>query len=435
MICLSKSRTASPANKPMDTLPAEPPTPTAGNPGDRILTFDVLRAVAIMGILIVHFTSDFPGLWLMTPAERDALPSAPVNLVVDRFISLFIVDKSRTIFSFMFGISFYFQLNSANRRGIAFRPLFLRRLAVLFVIGLLHAHLLYGGDILRYYVVGGLFLLLAYRWPVRWLLYGGILLTLVAPMLTGLFLQMVHIDAVWLNNSVMLKSSSANSYRDYLRGDQLWATWFYTPGMLQLYFIPVLGNFLLGVWMARMEYIHKTAQHQRPLKRLFWLGLGVGVSGKAALFVLGGGHLHQWLGVSFVPAWLSVLLWNVGYEALALCYICGIALLCQSVRWQRRLAVLAPAGRMTLTNYVGQSVVGILIFSGVGLGLSTKIGSALCLLLALVLCGLQLGANRWWLQRFRLGPLEWAWRSLAAGKRLPMHPEQSVGAFLPIAKP
>lgn len=418
----------------MDTLPAGPPAPTAGYPADRILTFDVLRAVAIMGILIVHFTGDFPGLWLMTSKQRAALPLDQVNLIVDRFISLFITDKARTIFSFMFGISFYFQLNSANRRGIAFRPLFLRRLAVLLIIGLLHAHLLFGGDILRYYVAGGLFLLLAYRWPVRWLLFGGILLTVVAPMLTGLLLQMVHIDPVWLDSSVMLKSSAASSYRDYWRGDQLWAMWFYTPGMLQLYFVPVLGNFLLGVWMARKEYIHQPDEHQRSLKRMFWLGLGVGVSGKAALFVLGGSHLYQWVGVSFVPGWLSVLLWNVGYEAIALCYICGIALLCRSARWQRRLAVLAPAGRMTLTNYVGQSVVGILIFSGIGLGLSTRMGSAQCLLLASGLCVMQLGVSRWWLHRFRMGPLEWAWRSLAAWKRLPMRVERSDSKWLLMAR-
>jgi uncharacterized protein len=109
---------------------------------------------------------------------------------------------------------------------------------------------------------------------------------------------------------------------------------------------------------------------------------------------------------------------------LAICYIAGIALLCRSGRWQRRLAILAPAGQMTLTNYVGQSMIGVLVFAHFALGLTGNVGSAQCLLIALVLCVLQLLANRWWLQHFRMGPLEWVWRSMASGKRQPMQLSQ-----------
>lgn len=393
----------------------------------RVLTFDILRGLAIMGILIVHFANDFSGTWLLTPEQRAVMPFAGENTLVDHVINLLIIDKARTIFSFMFGVSFYLQLNSARRRGIAFRPLFLRRLAVLLIIGIVHAYLLFGGDILRYYVIGGLFLLLTYHWSSRRLVGVGLFLTIIMPLLSGIILRVAHIDSGHLETSATMTGGAIDSYWGYLQRNYQWAVWSFTPAMLQTYCIPVLGNFLFGVWIARAQYLQKPNEYRRPLSRLFKLGLGVSVTSKAVLFILDALLRHHVIESSLVQGWVHVLCWSISYEALSLCYICGVALLCRSALWQRRLAVLAPAGRMTLTNYVGQSIAGILVFGG--LGLFGKVGSAECLLIALVFCSVQLLASRWWLQRFRMGPLEWAWRSLAAWKRLPLRLGRPIAAL------
>ena len=398
----------------------------ANKTGGRILTIDILRGVAILSIFIVHFTSDYAGLWMMKPEQVAALPYATVNGWVDQVINFLITDKARTIFSIMFGVSFYLQLSSAEKRNQAFGPLFLRRLAVLLVIGLIHAHLIYGGDILRFYVVGGLFLLLAHRWSSRWLIITGVLLTVVVPLAGGMLFEVFKIDAGRPDVDLYLKGKMALTYGEFLWANHQSALWRYKPGMLLNYCVPAMGNFLFGIWIARKGYLQRPDEHRRPLKRLFWWGLALGLIGQTLIIVLG--MLIERKIIAFSPVLFLVAgpFIYLGYEALAICYIAGIALLCRSGRWQRRLAILAPAGQMTLTNYVGQSVIGVLVFAHFALGLTGNVGSAQCLMIVLVLCVLQLLANRWWLQHFRMGPLEWVWRSLAAGKRQPMQLSQPV---------
>jgi uncharacterized protein len=120
------------------------------------------------------------------------------------------------------------------------------------------------------------------------------------------------------------------------------------------------------------------------------------------------------------PAWntlMKVLEFSVAPLLVSLGYICGVALLCLNPAWARRLSVLAPAGRMTLTNYVMQSVLGWAVFYGSGLGLYLRVGPALSLLIALALCGFQVVYSTLWLRYFRMGPLEWTWRWAVQGKR------------------
>jgi uncharacterized protein len=105
---------------------------------------------------------------------------------------------------------------------------------------------------------------------------------------------------------------------------------------------------------------------------------------------------------------------------MAAVYVSGITLLFQRDAWRRRLSVLAPVGRMALSNYLLQSVMGALIFYGYGLGLMGKLGSAAYLLAAVALFALQIVVSRLWLSRFCFGPAEWLTRSLTYGKAQPM---------------
>jgi uncharacterized protein len=115
---------------------------------------------------------------------------------------------------------------------------------------------------------------------------------------------------------------------------------------------------------------------------------------------------------------------------VSLGFVSGLVLLCQRPAWQCRLAVFAPAGRMTLTNYLLQSVLGWAVFFGSGLGLYLQVGPALSLPIALGLCTFKLAYSAWWLRHFRMGPLEWVWRWAVQGKRPVLgqeaHPEAVV---------
>jgi uncharacterized protein len=169
--------------------------------------------------------------------------------------------------------------------------------------------------------------------------------------------------------------------------------------------------------MARRGYLQQAQQHRRTLRRLCGWGLSMGFLLQGANLVVNNLINQQVINRSMV---LGLAQGIISYSTpllLALGYVCGLTLLCLSARWLRLLNVLAPAGRMTLTNYVMQSVLGWVVFHGSGMGLYLRVGPVLSLMIALVLCTFQVLYSTWWLIHFRMGPLEWAWRWAIQGKR------------------
>ena len=106
----------------------------------------------------------------------------------------------------------------------------------------------------------------------------------------------------------------------------------------------------------------------------------------------------------------------LGGPALGIAYLIGLTMLCQHARWLRRLRPLAAAGRMALSNYIGQSVVATLIFYGYGLGLYGEIGRASATAMALALYGAQVWYSRRLLERYSMGPMERLWRNATYGR-------------------
>ncbi|HEX8826143.1 MAG TPA: DUF418 domain-containing protein [Archangium sp.] len=389
------------------------------NPHDarRILTLDILRGAALMGIFIVHGTGLFCGWTMFSPEQRAALPFPMANGLTHEAVTFLFTDKSRIMFAFMFGVSFFLQLKSAERRGHSFHRSFLRRLAVLLVFGLVHAHLLFGGDILRYYVLGGLLLLLTYRWSSRGLLIIGGVLVLLVPCAADVATELLGATASMPDWQRVAEAYRSPSLTGFIRMEHSLAMWRYEWPLLMSFAAPVAGTFLFGVWMARHQYLQQAEQHRSRLKTLAWWGLGVGALGQALQLAAG---LFQEAGGLHVPPVLfmaCIPLVYLGHQALTLFYICGMALLCVHPTWRRWLALLAPAGRMTLTNYILQSVLGALVFYGFGLGLFGRVGPSVALLITLGLCALQLLYSAWWLRHFQMGPLEWLWRWMVQGSR------------------
>lgn len=402
----------------MSELSFSSDVPGAHIPGKRIQILDILRGMALMGILIVHFVTGMH--WMFASPEQKALmPFPELNAVLGPVVDFFFTDKSRTLFAFMFGISFFIQLKSAEHHKKPFKKAFLWRLTILMVLGLLHAHLLFGGDILRYYAAGGLFLLLVYKWNSSALFITGLFLTIGVPVITTIVSTVFEINlfAGFPEMSTVHEAYMSPSFLDNLKINHESAMWRYNAFFLLFFAVPATGIFLFGIWMGRRNYLQHPEKHVKLLKRFIGWGLGLGFLVQAGNLLLNAGLEQGVIKGNPVLFLIKDLFSSIATLLVALGYVCLLSLLCLRPGWNRLLSFLAPAGRMTLTNYVMQSVLLWIIFYGSGFGLHLKIGPSITIFIALALCVLQLACSYYWLQYYKMGPLEWVWRYANTGKR------------------
>lgn len=176
-----------------------------------------------------------------------------------------------------------------------------------------------------------------------------------------------------------------------------------------IFLVPmVVGMFLVGAWLVRGGAIADPAAHRRLFARLAWWGTGIGLA-----LTLASVRIDPVMAIDAAmptgPQMLAMALHMLGSPLMALGYIGLVVLAWQ--RGARWLATLAPAGRMALTHYLLQSVIGTLLFYGYGLGLWGEVGRAGQTLLVFAVFALQVAASHWWLARYRFGPMEWLWRA------------------------
>jgi uncharacterized protein len=391
---------------------------------ERIDAIDVLRGVAILGILVVNM-SLFSLPEGVTPSQL--WPNA-VDGTAERLIFFFAQEKFKTLFSFLFGLGLAVQMMRADARGARFLPLYARRLCVLFLIGVAHFLFLWDGDILHDYAENGFVLLLFRRRALRTLLvWAG--LFLAVPLF---FYSLTTYYSVTRDVSAPLESwisweteTDAQTTIDERRiyssgtyGEQIKLR----AGELPLDTAPdiddafVLTAFLLGLYAGRRRIFHDIPAHLPLIRRVQRWGLLIGIAGNAA-FAVGG---------AFEPSPTSVMQ-NVGRlclviaaPALTLCYAATIVLLTQREAWRRRLAPLAAVGRTALSNYLLQSLICTTIFYSYGLALFCKVGPAVGLVLTIAIFLFQVPLSMWWLRRFQFGPIEWLWRSLTYWRLQPL---------------
>jgi uncharacterized protein len=155
----------------------------------------------------------------------------------------------------------------------------------------------------------------------------------------------------------------------------------------------------------------------RSIGRVLVYGLALGLVGNIAMASLAGNE------APFPPsvgATFGVIGYALGVPALALFFVAAVSLLWQSKIWRRVLHVLAPVGRMALTNYLLQSIICVTLFYGIGLGWFGSVGAVRATLIALVIFSLQTALSWIWLRFFAYGPMEWVWRQLTYRQRLPL---------------
>jgi uncharacterized protein len=399
---------------------------------ERIRLIDAMRGFSLAGIAMVHFGEQYLGF--MPPPGQPYNIHGTADAVLEALSWIFVRGKGFGIFSFMFGLSFALQMQRAEHRrpGTDFRPRFAWRLFILFAIGWLHG-LAYRGDILTVYAVLGIPLMFFYRVRDRWLFILTVLLLVGTPRITQRLIGGPSTPAEIQSLQSRMTAEAEEHWRALATGDvptmvRLNATagfrakWDFQFGVIGRGY-QTFGLFLLGLWAGRRRLFEDVEMHRRLFVRLWrWTGaltlllplVGgvVFVVGRAA----GGGQSQQPAGtlpdISSWPIVAGLGLFDAWNNAMTLFYVASFALLFLRPRWQTRLLRFGPAGRMALSVYVSQTVIGVLIFFGFGLGLLGRFGNSVTIAMGLAVFALQVWASRAWLTRFRFGPLEWVWRSL-----------------------
>lgn len=420
--------------------------PTA--PGERIDALDVLRGFALLGIALVNvefFTRPLQDIndAGINPATRG------VDYLAEWLTYFFAQGKFWTLFALLFGMGFAVMIDRAGKAGRSFVPAYLRRSLALLGIGAVHAVVIWSGDILVSYALGALVLLLARQARRAWLrrhsattpapmtaarlgawgaaLYG---LPLVLILLVGVLQSLPGDSAPTMqeqNEQAAHKAEEAaqrvRAVAAYSNGtfaeavtqrvdDTVWQL-----GTLPITMFFVLGLFLLGGAILRSGMLSDLRRHQSLLRPVRNVGLPLGFAAMAVSTGLGTASPSD--DISFSEAAQVTLLLTASL-VLALAYAATVLLLLLGPARKWLQSWFAPAGRMALTNYLLQSVVGMLLFYGYGLGLWGQVGRAWQALGVLAVFTLQIALSRWWLARFRYGPTEWVWRCITYWRLVPI---------------
>ncbi len=401
---------------------------------ERIEIIDVLRGFALFGILLVNMLA-FNQVMMAA-----AILSLPEANVIDRFATGLIrwlaEGKFYSLFSLLFGLGFMIQMMRAEARGRRFVPVYLRRSLVLLIIGVLHGTLVWVGDILAIYAVLGVVLLIfRHMRPRALLIWAVALLALPTILLVAATLLVAwgrqdpasaaQIDAMFAEQRAMILQGVERASAIYATGSFAEITAQRAPEFIEMWlnsifiFPNIFAMFLIGAYFTKRGILADLESHHTLLRRLCLWGLGLGLPLNAIYATI---FMSQGLS-RMEPSWPLVVATAsqaAGAPLLALGYASGLALLWRRPNWQPRLHLLAPPGRMALTNYLLQSLIATFIFYGYGLGLFGRVGAAVCVVLTLVIYAFNVALSHWWLRRFRFGPVEWLWRTITYGQFQPM---------------
>ena len=390
----------------------------------RHIILDSLRGLALFGICLANFP-EFSLYSFLDSSVTGAMPTAGIDRIVRYLQYIFIDGKFYTIFSILFGIGFSIILNNAIQNGRNGLKIFYRRMAALFFIGLFHLVFLWAGDILILYAFLGFFLPLFRNISNKALLQLGIAL-LVFPILIDAGVQIFGwnlaapaIQAttyfhnkfditdetfpIWLAEKHyyidVLRFNIAGSFirmQEFIEGNRAFK---------------VLGLFLLGLYMGRNRLYVDMKERMALLKNVRFYGFLIGIPTTL---------LYTWSAMNGRPWGLTAhsVLYTISILPLSLAYITAICLWYLKHKESTVFRLLAAPGRMALTNYIMQSVFGMIIFYGIGFGLGATVGLVYVELIAAGVFLVQILYSYIWLYRLQFGPLEWGWRMLTYGKWL-----------------
>ncbi|MCX7571802.1 DUF418 domain-containing protein [Tumebacillus sp. DT12] len=388
---------------------------------ERIGAVDMMRGFFILWILVVNMLLygapyELSGQWEWAWSG---------DVYAEMFIEVFAAGKSITMLSFLFGFGMIIMKERADARGTAFFPVYARRMLALLLFGATHAFLIWYGDILLFYGMLGIVMLLFFSGrTAQTLLIWALVLTgltvVVLLLFTVIWLAMMALAGGELEDSLnqtsdqvqlLISAYSGGSWSEIFAARyEEWVTSF---GTAMIYLPELLVMMLLGAWTAKKGILHNAAEHLGFFRKVrLWSLLVGGVLTllPVLLYVLADAGEQ---GVLLARFWSTM----IGSPLIGLVYGTTLVLLWQRGVFRRGLRVLARVGRMAFSVYILQSLLATTLFYSYGFGLYGSIGPAKGLLITLAFYAVLIPFAVWWTGRFRYGPLEWLWRTMTYGKR------------------
>jgi len=400
-------------------------TPTSVPASERNPVLDMVRGFALMGILIMNmpgFSSSF-----FAEADGSHLWPGQADQIAEGLREMLFSGKFNSMFSMLFGIGFTLQFARMQRSDPEHATrIYLRRLLVLAVLGVLHAAVFWGGDVLHVYAILGIVLLFGLRHASDRTLIALMGLCLLYPVISGLLRLFVMTPDLVAARVAIAKGFEAADNATFGHGTFWQAAslharefaFMYSDGLAAWgffgFYVQMALTMLLGLLAGRRRWPDRIAELMPQLRKVQVWALVVGLACGATFTIIF--ELNRTPGPSPIKLLGGVAYW-LSRLGMMIFYVLTIVRLAQHPAWARRFAPIAAAGRMPLTNYLMQTAICTVLFYGWGFGLWGKVGPAAGLVLSLAIFFLiQVPWSLWWLSRHDRGPLETLWSRLTYGR-------------------
>lgn len=330
------------------------------------------------------------------------------------FVTFLFESKFYLLFSFLFGYSFTIQMDSAARRGVPFGRRFGRRLLGLFVLGLAHGLLFFSGDILMIYSIAGCVLFLVRNWKPRTALFVAAGLLVLTSFIWALLAFSAADDPEPFRSDLVELAADAQELEAGYSGDVSTVIETRSGELGDVFFLllliqgpSALAMFLIGLAAGRVRALHEPERFRKMWERMLWIGLLLGLPAAAFYAWAGNDPALNEPARELAALSIDILL----APALTGAYTAAFVLARNSRTGARLIGMLAPAGRIALSNYLFQSIALSLIFTGYGLGLVGEVSPGVALLIAFGVFAFETWLSSLWLKKHRYGPAEWILRA------------------------
>ncbi|MDD3036653.1 DUF418 domain-containing protein [Bacteroides sp.] len=406
-------------------------------PQNRIYVLDALRGFALLGVILMHMLQHF-GVFTGMPVAEPQFPM--LNTAIQWLSQHIIMGKFINIFAFLFGLSFFIQMDRGARKGIDFRKRFVWRMVILFAIGIV-GNSFFTADILPIYAAFGVIMVLLF--PLKnWILIVIAMLFLIGTprIISTTYSRMVKTEQT-VNTPQIPTFNDSNSNRGVPTTAEMKKPSFFKSAKTNLttgfvrklnYQFGLNGRgyitlalFILGLVVGRLRFFEGVEINKKRNVLLFtFFSLTAFILSLIPLQEVSFRMLIS--GTELSPAMLaSMALKDIQTVLFSGALALGFISLCQVKNIGKHLKTIIPYGRMGLTNYVTQSIVGGIMFSMWGLGsIFGSWGTTEVFVLGLVVYIMQAIFSTYWLKHFLYGPLEWLWRSATYLKIQPFKKKQ-----------
>ncbi|MHB0802929.1 DUF418 domain-containing protein [Bacillus thuringiensis] len=366
----------------------------------RVTAIDAIRGFSLFGILLVNTTLIQFGMF-NTGSPSYVLSN--MDKSINGFIQFFGTHNFITLFSFLFGLSIVMLQKSSIVKEKSFFPIYVRRIIILLTLGYIHGTFIWEGDILFGYGIIGILLVMFINRKPRTILIWAFILLAFTMSIKYLFDPTSNMDQIVIYIEKAQHIHTAGSYIEHLhfRFNENAFEYMGMNRFLGIFFVLIfvtpLPMFLFGMYVGKKGWLIDTDQYANPLK-IIWL-----ISAIFSFTIKG-------LELLTNHTLLTMLTDSVTPISMALFYGSSIILLSQYKWLSRLLLYMANMGKMSVSNYLMQTILVTTIFYAYGIGLYGKGGYLLGMVLTIGIYIIQLYASTYWLQKYRMGPVEYVWR-------------------------